>query len=113
MTIIKTSLLHIWYRLETNNPKHLMQITATPFHSVSQLLSSHQTVQMINLLNILVHYHLGMTSTVISPGLKSSVFWRKGVRMIALTWQKCDQGMMLNEGMFVALNEIEALGRPG
>ena len=27
-------------------------------------------------------------------------FWRRGVQLVALNWQKCDEGMMLNEGMF-------------
>ncbi|KAH7037391.1 PLC-like phosphodiesterase [Microdochium trichocladiopsis] len=26
--------------------------------------------------------------------------WRKGVQMVALNWQSCDEGMMLNTGMF-------------
>ncbi|CRK13072.1 hypothetical protein BN1723_009926 [Verticillium longisporum] len=30
----------------------------------------------------------------------SSLFWRKGVQMVALNWQYLDEGMMLNEGMF-------------
>ncbi|KAK2047850.1 phosphatidylinositol-specific phospholipase C [Colletotrichum somersetense] len=29
-----------------------------------------------------------------------SLFWRKGVQMVALNWQNLDEGMMLNEGMF-------------
>ncbi|TDZ51692.1 1-phosphatidylinositol 4,5-bisphosphate phosphodiesterase delta-3 [Colletotrichum trifolii] len=29
-----------------------------------------------------------------------SLFWRKGVQMVALNWQYLDEGMMLNEGMF-------------
>jgi phosphatidylinositol phospholipase C delta len=29
-----------------------------------------------------------------------SLFWRKGVQMVALNWQVMDEGMMLNEGMF-------------
>ena len=37
---------------------------------------------------------------VSSSNLEPSVFWRKGVQMVALNWQKCDEGMMLNEGMF-------------
>ena len=36
-----------------------------------------------------------------SDNLDPSVFWRKGVQMVALNWQKWDEGMMLNEGMFV------------
>jgi hypothetical protein len=27
-------------------------------------------------------------------------FWKYGVQLVALNWQKCDEGMMLNEGMF-------------
>ncbi|KPM34196.1 hypothetical protein AK830_g12376 [Neonectria ditissima] len=29
-----------------------------------------------------------------------SLFWRGGVQMVAMNWQKSDEGMMLNEGMF-------------
>ena len=35
-----------------------------------------------------------------SDNLDPAVFWRKGVQMVALNWQRCDEGMMLNEGMF-------------
>jgi hypothetical protein len=27
-------------------------------------------------------------------------FWKRGVQLVALNWQKCDEGMMLNEGLF-------------
>ncbi|KAI9681234.1 MAG: hypothetical protein M1817_002516 [Caeruleum heppii] len=37
---------------------------------------------------------------VSSSNLDPSVFWRRGVQMVALNWQKWDEGMMLNEGMF-------------
>ena len=35
-----------------------------------------------------------------SDNLDPSVFWRKGVQMVALNWQRWDEGMMLNQGMF-------------
>ena len=35
-----------------------------------------------------------------SDNLDPSIFWRKGVQMVALNWQRWDEGMMLNEGMF-------------
>lgn len=35
-----------------------------------------------------------------SSNLDPSGFWRKGVQMVAMNWQKLDEGMMLNEGMF-------------
>ncbi|CZR63533.1 related to 1-phosphatidylinositol-4,5-bisphosphate phosphodiesterase [Phialocephala subalpina] len=35
-----------------------------------------------------------------SSNLDPSIFWRKGVQMVAMNWQNLDMGMMLNEGMF-------------
>lgn len=29
-----------------------------------------------------------------------SMCWRKGIQMVAMNWQSCDEGMMLNAGMF-------------
>ncbi len=36
-----------------------------------------------------------------SDNLDPAPFWRKGVQMVALNWQRWDEGMMLNEGMFI------------
>lgn len=33
-----------------------------------------------------------------------SLFWRKGVQMVAMNWQNLDEGMMLNQGMFADEN---------
>ena len=35
-----------------------------------------------------------------SSNVDPSFLWRQGIQMVALNWQKCDKGMMLNEGMF-------------
>ncbi|KAH6897220.1 PLC-like phosphodiesterase [Thelonectria olida] len=35
-----------------------------------------------------------------SSNLDPAPFWRKGIQVVALNWQKWDEGMMLNEGMF-------------
>jgi hypothetical protein len=35
-----------------------------------------------------------------SSNLDPSLFWRKGVQMMALNWQNVDEGVMLNEAMF-------------
>ncbi|KAI1395288.1 PLC-like phosphodiesterase [Hypoxylon fuscum] len=35
-----------------------------------------------------------------SSNLDPVTFWRKGIQIVALNWQKWDEGMMLNEGMF-------------
>jgi phosphatidylinositol-specific phospholipase C-like protein len=35
-----------------------------------------------------------------SSNLDPAPFWRKGIQVVALNWQRWDEGMMLNEGMF-------------
>ncbi|KAK2781194.1 hypothetical protein FQN53_000738 [Emmonsiellopsis sp. PD_33] len=35
-----------------------------------------------------------------SSNLDPSFHWRQGIQIVALNWQNCDKGMMLNEGMF-------------
>ncbi|KAF1951938.1 PLC-like phosphodiesterase [Byssothecium circinans] len=35
-----------------------------------------------------------------SSNLNPSIFWRQGVQIVALNWQRWDGGMMQNEGMF-------------
>ena len=52
-----------------------------------------------------------------SDNLDPCVFWRKGVQMVALNWQRWDEGMMLNEGMFngssgYVLKPCGYLGKP-
>lgn len=37
---------------------------------------------------------------ITSSNLDPQVFWRKGIQIVALNWQKWDEGMMLNEAMF-------------
>ncbi|KAF2270492.1 PLC-like phosphodiesterase [Lojkania enalia] len=39
-----------------------------------------------------------------SSNLNPSVFWRAGVQIVALNWQRWDGGMMQNEGMFAGTN---------
>ncbi|EEP76560.1 conserved hypothetical protein [Uncinocarpus reesii 1704] len=35
-----------------------------------------------------------------SSNLDPSFYWRQGIQIVALNWQNCDKGMMLNKGMF-------------
>jgi len=39
-------------------------------------------------------------SRISSSNLDPALYWRLGVQMVALNWQKLDAGMMLNEAMF-------------
>lgn len=50
-----------------------------------------------------------------SDNLDPSVFWRKGVQMVALNWQRWDEGMMLNEYVLFGVNlsfRLASFGRP-
>ncbi|WEW58582.1 hypothetical protein PRK78_004050 [Emydomyces testavorans] len=35
-----------------------------------------------------------------SSNIDPAFFWRQGIQIVALNWQNCDKGMMLNKGMF-------------
>ncbi len=39
-------------------------------------------------------------SRIGSSNFDPTSMWRKGIQIVALNWQSCDRGMMLNEGMF-------------
>ena len=87
--------------------KHLTQPEAMiPTHvfslSEKKLMEVHQnqgpTLFSHNRKFLMRAFPSGMRIT--SSNLDPSVFWRKGVQMVALNWQKWDAGMMLNEGMF-------------
>lgn len=41
---------------------------------------------------------------ITSSNLNPSVFWRAGVQIVALNWQRWDGGMMQNEAMFAGTN---------
>lgn len=43
-------------------------------------------------------------SRILSSNLDPALYWRLGVQMVALNWQRLDAGMMLNEAMFANTN---------
>ena len=51
-----------------------------------------------NLRHFIRVYPFGLRFT--SSNANPTGFWRNGVQLVALNWQKSDEGMMLNEGMF-------------
>ena len=81
---------------EAQIPTHVFSLSESKLMEVHQnsgpLLFSHNR-------NFLMRaFPSGMR--VSSSNLDPAIFWRKGVQMVALNWQKLDAGMMLNEGMF-------------
>ena len=81
---------------EATEPTHVFSLSEKKLMEVHQ---SHGPTLFSHNRNFLMRaFPSGMR--VSSSNLDPSVFWRKGVQMVALNWQKFDAGMMLNEGMF-------------
>ncbi|GAP88433.1 putative phospholipase c [Rosellinia necatrix] len=81
---------------EASMPSHVFSLsegTVEEVHDKSaQLLFEHNRRYMMRA------YPSGMRFQ--SSNLDPPVFWRKGIQIVALNWQKWDEGMMMNEGMF-------------
>ncbi|KAI8625943.1 PLC-like phosphodiesterase [Xylariaceae sp. FL1651] len=81
---------------EASMPTHIFSLSeggVAEVHSKNaRLLFEHNRQYMMRT------YPSGMR--IQSSNLDPPVFWRKGIQIVALNWQKWDEGMMLNEGMF-------------
>lgn len=81
---------------EATEPPHIFSI------SEAQILELHNTQQKEmfdhNRSYFMRAYPSGKRIDSSNPD--PSIFWRKGVQMVALNWQSWDEGTMINEGMF-------------
>ncbi|KAI1171534.1 PLC-like phosphodiesterase [Nemania sp. FL0916] len=81
---------------EASMPTHIFSLSEGGVEEVHEknahLLFEHNRKYMMRA------YPSGMR--IQSSNLDPPVFWRKGIQIVALNWQKWDEGMMLNEGMF-------------
>ncbi|KAI0104959.1 PLC-like phosphodiesterase [Nemania sp. FL0031] len=81
---------------EASMPTHIFSLSESGVEEThdkyAQLLFEHNKKYMMRA------YPSGMR--IQSSNLDPPVFWRKGIQIVALNWQKWDEGMMLNEGMF-------------
>ncbi|KAI1111712.1 PLC-like phosphodiesterase [Nemania sp. NC0429] len=81
---------------EASMPTHIFSLSEGGVEEVhdknARLLFEHNRKYMMRT------YPSGMR--IQSSNLDPPVFWRKGIQIVALNWQKWDEGMMLNEGMF-------------
>ncbi|KAI0544980.1 PLC-like phosphodiesterase [Xylaria curta] len=81
---------------EASMPTHIFSLSEGGVEEVhdknAHLLFEHNKNYMMRT------YPSGMR--IQSSNLDPPVFWRKGIQIVALNWQKWDEGMMLNEGMF-------------
>ncbi|RKU47972.1 hypothetical protein DL546_003884 [Coniochaeta pulveracea] len=81
---------------EANMPTHVFSLSEKGVMEVHQ--KSARQLFDHNKHFLMRAYPSGMR--IRSSNLDPAVFWRKGIQIVALNWQKWDEGMMLNEGMF-------------
>ncbi|KAI9809023.1 MAG: hypothetical protein M1825_002312 [Sarcosagium campestre] len=81
---------------EASIPSHVFSLSEKTVMDVHE--SNGEELFAHNLNYFMRAYPSGLR--VSSSNLDPSVFWRKGIQMVALNWQKWDEGIMLNEGMF-------------
>ncbi|KAL7798272.1 putative phospholipase C [Trichoderma ceciliae] len=86
-----------WTQPEASMPTHIFSISEKKF-------IEHHEKQWAPLFNhnkeyLLRAYPAGFR--IGSSNLNPAIFWGGGAQIIALNWQETDEGMMLNEGMFV------------
>lgn len=77
-------------------PTHVFSLSEKKLMEVHE--SSGPTLFSHNRNFLMRAYPSGMR--VSSSNLDPAVFWRKGVQIVALNWQRFDEGVMLNQGMF-------------
>lgn len=77
-------------------PNHVYSFSEKVFANLHQQHSEH--IFMHNKHHLMRVYPFGLRFS--SSNADPTAFWRRGVQLVALNWQKCDEGMMLNEGMF-------------
>lgn len=77
-------------------PNHCYSFSEKVFASLHQQHADHIFLHNKEYLMRVYPFGLRFSSSNGDP----TTFWRRGCQLVALNWQKCDQGMMLNEGMF-------------
>ncbi|KAL9026868.1 MAG: hypothetical protein Q9196_004531 [Gyalolechia fulgens] len=81
---------------EASAPCHVFSLSEKKFMDVHETLGP--TLFSHNRNYLMRAFPSG--TRISSSNLDPAVFWRSGVQIVALNWQKYDAGMMLNEGMF-------------
>ncbi|KAM0264769.1 hypothetical protein ACHAQJ_000594 [Trichoderma viride] len=86
-----------WTQPEATMPTHMFSISEKKFIDYHE--KQWETLFNHNKRYLLRAYPAGFR--IGSSNLNPAIFWGGGAQIIALNWQETDEGMMLNEGMFV------------
>ncbi|KAK3363577.1 PLC-like phosphodiesterase [Lasiosphaeria hispida] len=84
--------------LASRTPSHIFSLSEHAFFVLSQDAHKHRKMLEHNRDFFMRIYPKG--TRVDSSNPDPSFHWRRGVQMVAMNWQKTDEGMMLNDGMF-------------
>ncbi|KAL1837125.1 hypothetical protein VTJ49DRAFT_4223 [Mycothermus thermophilus] len=84
--------------LSSRTPSHIFSLSEDSFLSLAVDTSKIQKVLEHNRDFFMRIYPKGLRVDSSNPD--PSFHWRRGVQMVAMNWQKTDEGMMLNHGMF-------------
>jgi phosphatidylinositol phospholipase C delta len=88
--------------LGSRTPSHIFSLSEDSFLSLTTDTSKLQKVLAHNRDFFMRIYPKGWRVDSSNPD--PSFHWRRGVQMVAMNWQKTDEGMMLNHGMFAGTN---------
>ncbi|QRW12194.1 phosphatidylinositol-specific phospholipase C [Ceratobasidium sp. AG-Ba] len=85
-----------WEEASRLPPNHIFSFSEKAFAKMNE--ASHDAMFAHNVRFLMRVYPFGLRFG--SSNLDPTVFWSRGVQLVALNWQKVDRGMMLNEAMF-------------
>jgi len=90
------------HSLGSRTPSHIFSLSEDCFLSLAA--DSHKLHKVLahNRDFLMRIYPKGLRIDSSNPD--PSFHWRRGVQMVAMNWQKTDEGMMINEGMFAGSN---------
>jgi len=84
--------------LDFRSPSHIFSLSESTFSALAADNDKALRIQEHNRDYFMRIYPKGLRFDSSNPD--PSFHWRRGVQMVAMNWQKTDEGMMLNDAMF-------------
>ncbi|KAK4175677.1 putative 1-phosphatidylinositol-4,5-bisphosphate phosphodiesterase [Triangularia setosa] len=84
--------------LSSRTPSHIFSLSEDCFHALAQDAAKIRTLLSHNRDFFMRIYPKGLRVDSSNPD--PSFHWRRGVQMVAMNWQRTDEGMMINDAMF-------------
>ncbi|KAK0656448.1 PLC-like phosphodiesterase [Cercophora newfieldiana] len=88
--------------LDLGSPSHIFSLSESTFSALAADSDKAMRIMEHNRDYFMRIYPKGLRFDSSNPD--PSFHWRRGVQMVAMNWQKTDEGMMLNDAMFADTN---------